>query len=661
MKTSPPKPQSSSDSDSSSDDDDEWTANVNKSKKKLKSKSSVASSRKSAMSSKEKILSDDSSSDEESEVNEKKKRSKLEEGELSSSSDSGASKSPDNDDSDVSDFNEEELRKEFDDGYNEEFIGDDEDRATLGNMTEKEREQELYNRLEKREALSKRFEIEKKLRQAKIKGIEEKISKRKNRVDKKPKLAEKSSPILPGKIASRTERRRNMEKNKEKKPLEDLMAERERKKNKAVEQVKKPLLKASDIYSDDDDEEVGISKPRRELVSDSSSSESDSDNSGQSDASSDEQSVVVVKHLETKEQLNKVRMTRNELGRYVHHPMFKEIVMGSFVRIGIGSKPDGTPCFRVCEVVGVCETTKVYSLENNKTNIGLRLRHGKQERVYRMAFMSNAEITENEYNAWKSSVLRAGLQLPTMDELNKKETLKKKHKHQQMNEADINHMVSQKAKFRKDPVNFALKKTELLKQKEMAESSGNLEGVATINKELEIIEERAEDLDKRRQENMKKITFINDRIKSHNLLKEVACKAEFLDRQQNVSDPFTRRRCAPVIVSNTKDGKQKQRIMEAMDKRYGVANKDFIDSKKSGAAANGPTEEQKKKDKVLAKDLFAAHDFDIKLDFPPMMPSSSDVPIIAAKASISNSTPNNTAPRRTNLNLDDYKKRRGLI
>ena len=50
---------------------------------------------------------------------------------------------------------------------------------------------------------------------------------------RKPKLAEKSSPILPGKIASRTERRRNMEKNKEKKPLEDLMAERERKKNKA--------------------------------------------------------------------------------------------------------------------------------------------------------------------------------------------------------------------------------------------------------------------------------------------------------------------------------------------------------------------------------------------------------------------------------------------
>ena len=78
---------------------------------------------------------------------------------MSSSSDSGASKSPDNDDSDVSDFNEEELRKEFDDGYNEEFIGDDEDRATLGNMTEKEREQELYNRLEKREALSKRWSI----------------------------------------------------------------------------------------------------------------------------------------------------------------------------------------------------------------------------------------------------------------------------------------------------------------------------------------------------------------------------------------------------------------------------------------------------------------------------------------------------------------------
>ena len=56
-----------------------------------------------------------------------------------------------------SDFDEDALRKEFDDGYDAELVGDEEDRIRLENMTEKEREQELYNRLEKREALQKRY------------------------------------------------------------------------------------------------------------------------------------------------------------------------------------------------------------------------------------------------------------------------------------------------------------------------------------------------------------------------------------------------------------------------------------------------------------------------------------------------------------------------
>ena len=71
-------------------------------------------------------------------------------GELSSSSASDASGS------DGSEFDEEELRKQFDDGYDDKLVGDEEDRRRLDEMTEKEREQILYERLEKREALQKR-------------------------------------------------------------------------------------------------------------------------------------------------------------------------------------------------------------------------------------------------------------------------------------------------------------------------------------------------------------------------------------------------------------------------------------------------------------------------------------------------------------------------
>ncbi|CAL4153933.1 unnamed protein product, partial [Meganyctiphanes norvegica] len=67
-------------------------------------------------------------------------------------SDSGSSES-----SDV------ELDEEFDDGLDENMIGDEEDRARLERMTEKEKEQVICNRIEKREVLSKHFEIKKQL------------------------------------------------------------------------------------------------------------------------------------------------------------------------------------------------------------------------------------------------------------------------------------------------------------------------------------------------------------------------------------------------------------------------------------------------------------------------------------------------------------------
>ena len=45
------------------------------------------------------------------------------------------------------------------------FAGDEDDRARLEDMTEREREEELFKRAENREHLRKRFEIQKKLKQ----------------------------------------------------------------------------------------------------------------------------------------------------------------------------------------------------------------------------------------------------------------------------------------------------------------------------------------------------------------------------------------------------------------------------------------------------------------------------------------------------------------
>ena len=67
-------------------------------------------------------------------------------------------------------------------------------------------------------------------------------------------------------------------------------------------------------------------------------------------------------------------------------------------------------------------------------------------------------------------------------------------------------IIKEKEKFRKNPFNYAMSKTNLLKQKEMAESRGDLNEVAKVNEQLDELEQRATHLDKQRQENIAGIT-----------------------------------------------------------------------------------------------------------------------------------------------------------
>lgn len=56
---------------------------------------------------------------------------------------------------------------EFNDGYDENLMGDESDRARLEGLSEKERETEIFKRIERRDVMKARWEIEKKLRHIK--------------------------------------------------------------------------------------------------------------------------------------------------------------------------------------------------------------------------------------------------------------------------------------------------------------------------------------------------------------------------------------------------------------------------------------------------------------------------------------------------------------
>ncbi|XP_068109456.1 RNA polymerase-associated protein RTF1 homolog [Hyperolius riggenbachi] len=629
------KPAASSDSETS-DSGDEWTVGGAKNKRKLKSVKGLekkAGARK---------LTSKGASSGSSGKDSSGESSAPEEGEVSDSDSNSSSSSSDSDSS-----SEEEV---FCDGYGEDLMGDEEDRARLEQMTEKEREQELFNRIEKREVLKRRFEIKQKLKSAKKK--EKKAKKR--RIDdeqekkKQTQILEAQAQVTSHNKERRSKRDEKLDKKSQ--AMEELRAEREKRKIKTAELIaRKQPLKTSEVYSDDEEEEE-----------DEKSSEK-SDHSSRSSSSSDEEEEkeeIPPKSLPVSlpEELNKVRLSRHKLERWCHMPFFAKTVSGCFVRIGIGNH-NSKPVYRVAEITGVVETGKVYQLGTTRTNKGLQLRHGSDQRVFRLEFVSNQEFTESEFMKWKEAMFSASMQLPTLDEINKKELSIKEAMNYKFNDQDIEDIVKEKERFRKAPSNYAMKKTQLMKDKAMAEEAGEQERAKQIQDQLNELEERAEALDRQRTKNISAISYINQRNRSWNIVEsEKALVAESQSCKQQIMDPFTRRQCKPTMVSNSRDPAVQAAIKAQLNAKYGSAG--LFDPSKDKTTQNQSKDKDGniiKPTSDLSEDLFKVHDFDVKIDL--QVPSSE-----SKSLAISSKAPpaKDGAPRRS-LNLEDYKKRRGLI
>ncbi|KAJ9576944.1 hypothetical protein L9F63_006470, partial [Diploptera punctata] len=625
------------DSDTS-DSDDDWDARgSNKKKKKPKPAKRTG---------KRTVTKSSSGSDSDSN---KGKSSEPEEGEVS--------------DSEGSDSDSSDSQEEFNDGYDDNLMGDEEDQARLAQMTEKEREQEIFKRIEQREVMKTRFEIEKKLRLAKKQEMKKKRDqekKKEEKMDAKERSKERKKTVEEnrGKVDKKAAAMNMLKARREEKRERDIrlhtsvihqsmdLSSPKTLKEKSSS-AKTTKLKASDIYSDDSgSENEGSSRPplkNKHLII-----------SNESVASSRTKSKKV-QYVTKREDLNKIRLSRHKMERFVHLPFFERVVKGCFVRIGIGTN-NGKSVYRVCEISGVCETGKIYELGSTRTNKGLKLRHGAQERVFRLEFISNQDFTESEFAKWRETCAVQAISLPTQDELEQKLKDIKEAMIYEFKEEDIEKIVREKERFKQNPYNYAMKKTQLMKERDMAQQRGDELEASRIQQKIQALEERAEELDKLRTSTISSISYINDRNRKKNV--EEAEKAIMEEVRKNkgkkVEDPFTRRHTKPRMVYKVHDQEnmtegQIKAAAQAEDDRNRLA----IEAAMTIQPSMDKEPEKKKEIPKVGKtdDLFSAHDFDIKIDL--------EVPLPTRKLHVTPKPVNivkDTGPRRS-LNLEDYKKK----
>lgn len=522
----------------------------------------------------------------------------------------------------------------FNDGLDENCVGDAEDRNKLMNMTEAERERVLFERMEKRESMKTRQEIQRKLKLQKKKEEAAKLE-----ADRKKNEQE-------SKAAARAQRMRKpvLDDKGKGKAIDELKAKREAHKAKLKSNERrskspepKPLLKTKDVYTDDDDDD------EKSLSSSVSSAES-------ADESDRESTPEVVRYISTKEQLSKIRLSRFKLEKCVHLPFFKDTVCGCFIRIGIGDKM-GKKVYRVAEIFDVVTTPKTYSLGNVKTNKGLKVRHGLAENMYRLEFVSNQDFTESEFMKWKTTLEANNLKLPPVKFVDTKHKQIQEAMNHDFTEEEIEYIVKEKQKFRKNPRNYAAKKSDILTQKHLAETVGDYAEVEKLKADLEDIEVDADRLSKMRNKSLTAISYINDknRLRTTEQIEE-ALKNEYQEERLSEPNPFQRRKTVPSVVTpNFQATEDAAKHAEILKKLAEERERRESEAKKSAEDVESKKAESANSNKVV--DPFELHnDCDIDIDIGPV----DSAPAISP-------SPDTSASGRRRINLSDYNKRVGLM
>jgi RNA polymerase-associated protein RTF1 len=286
--------------------------------------------------------------------------------------------------------------------------------------------------------------------------------------------------------------------------------------------------------------------------------------------------------------------------------------------------------------------------------------------------VSNSAFTANEFSAWKDRLEKDKLELPNRSFIEQRKKAIVDALGFQYKDGDIDTMLKEKEKFNKTPRNYAMKKSQLMRMKDDAELLGNHDDVERLHQEIDSLDDRAKELDKARTNSIAAISYINERNRIKNISEaEKAIMEERMaySKQDQEDDPFRRRTCRPTLVHKFHKN-IKTEGGDVMDAN-GVKVEPGAEGPLNGAkplVTNIPIKIEKTPSSPThdQNDLFSAHNFDIQIDFE-MAPGGAHMSHASSTHQHSFggavvATPQIAKPaNRRSLNLEEYKKKKGLI
>ncbi|CAH8322728.1 unnamed protein product [Eruca vesicaria subsp. sativa] len=215
--------------------------------------------------------------------------------------------------------------------------------------------------------------------------------------------------------------------------------------------------------------------------SDRSRSDDEGSNGGMVDSDDDRSDVP------TYEDIKEITIRRSKLAKWFMEPFFEELIVGCFVRVGIGRSKSG-PIYRLCMVknVDAADPDKVYKLENKTTHKYLNVFWGNESSAARwqMAMVSDGHPLEEEYRQWIREVERTNGRLPSKEDVSEKKEAIKRINSFVYSAETVKQMLQEKKSASVRPMNVAAEKDRLRKELEIAESKNDQTGVERIKAKI---------------------------------------------------------------------------------------------------------------------------------------------------------------------------------
>ncbi|XP_062081807.1 protein RTF1 homolog [Humulus lupulus] len=284
----------------------------------------------------------------------------------------------------------------------------------------------------------------------------------------------------------------------------------------ALNQLRVKRLKQQDSKAHGALRGSSITIKKKSPISASLSSSSDGENLSRSD-SEDEASIEDEKMVDSDDEggfpgseppsysdIKGITIQRSKLAKWLMEPFFEDLIVGCFVRVGIGKSTSG-PVYRLCMVQNVdsSDNNPQYKLEGKITHKYLVCFWGNENSAtkWQMAMISDSAPSEEEFEHWAREVKRSGRRmLQKRDVLEKRDTIQNAHSFV-YSASTVRQMLQEKKHASTRPLNVAVEKDRLRTQLEVAESKSDWV-------EAEKIKTRLQELEASRQAGVKDVKAI---------------------------------------------------------------------------------------------------------------------------------------------------------